>query len=130
SAPAGKFNGTVTLTSSWGDVVPPTVELVNGQAVAMVALNRETLPPQTAKITATFAGNKGVSGKIAVKAPPFVRDLTAVVPPPTGTATFGFADTVVAEPDVLVTSAGEYRMYFGGFANGAQFKGYSFGVAT
>jgi hypothetical protein len=130
SAPAAKFNGTVNLSSSWGDVNPPSVELVNGIAQAMVSLNRETLPPQTARITATFAGNKGASGKIAVKAPPFVRDATAVVPPPTGTATFGFADTIVAEPAVLIASDGSYRMYFGGYANGAQFKGYNFGVAT
>ncbi|MDB4964580.1 MAG: uncharacterized protein JWN44_269 [Myxococcales bacterium] len=130
TSPATKFNGTVSLSASWGDVNPPTVELVDGQAVAMVSLNRETLPPQTAKVTATFAGNKGTSGKIAVKAPPFVRDPVAVVPPPTAMATFGFADAIVAEPAVIVTSTGEYRMYFGGYANGAQFKGYNFGFAT
>ncbi|HEX9103720.1 MAG TPA: hypothetical protein VF997_16030, partial [Polyangia bacterium] len=129
-ANAGGFNGTVTLTSSWGDVVPSTLALVNGQAQATIALNRETLPPQTATVTATFGGNKGAVGKIAVKAQPFVRDPTAVVPTPTGPATFGFADTVVAEPNVIITSTGEYRMYFGGYAQSAQFKGYNFGVAS
>lgn len=129
-SPADGFNGTVTLSSSWGDVTPPTVQLVNGQAMAMVALNRETLPPQTATITASFAGNEGKVGKIAVRAQPFVRDATAIVPPPTGAQTFGFADALVAEPDVILTSTGEYRMYFGGYSNGQQFKGYSFGVAT
>ena len=129
-APANGFEGTVTLSSSWGDVVPATVSLVNGQAETMIALNRETLPPQTATVSATFGGNKGSIGKIAVKAQQFVRDAMAVVPTPTGSATFGFADTIVAEPDVIVTAPGQYRMYFGGYASGQQFKGYSFGVAT
>jgi hypothetical protein len=129
-ANAGGFNGTVTLSSSWGDVVPPTVTLVNGLAQQMIALNRETLPPQTATVTATFGGNKGSVGKIGVKAQTFVRDATAIVPSPSGPTTFGFADTVVAEPDVIITSAGEYRMYFGGYASGQQFNGYNFGVAT
>jgi hypothetical protein len=129
-AAANGFNGTVTLTSNWGDVVPNTVSLVDGQAQTMIALNRETLPPQTATVTATFGGNKGSVGKIGVKAQQFVRDATAVVPTPSGTATFGFADTFVAEPNVTVTSTGEYRMYFGGYAQSQQFKGYSFGVAT
>ena len=129
-ANADGFNGTVTLSSSWGDVVPSTVALVNGQAQAQIALNRETLPPQTATVTATFGGNKGSVGKIGVKAQPFVRDTSAVVPTPTGTATFGFADTIVAEPNVIITSTGEYRMYFGGYAQSQQFKGYNFGVAS
>ena len=129
-APANGFDGTVTLSSSWGDVVPSTVALVNGQAQAMIALNRETLPPQTATVTASFGGNKGSVGKIAVKAQPFARDPTAIVPTPTGPMTFGFADTVVAEPNVIVTSTGGYRMYFGGYAQSQQFNGYNFGVAT
>ena len=127
---ADGFNGTVTLSSSWGDVVPSTVALVNGQAQAQIALNRETLPPQTATVTATFGGNKGSVGKIGVKAQQFVRDQTAVVPTPTGQATFGFADTIVAEPNVIITPTGEYRMYFGGYASSQQFKGYNFGVAS
>jgi hypothetical protein len=129
-ANADGFNGTVTLSSSWGDVLPSTVALVNGQAQAQIALNRETLPPQTATVTATFGGNKGSVGKIGVKAQQFVRDASAVVPTPTGQATFGFADTIVAEPNVIITSTGEYRMYFGGYASSQQFKGYDFGVAT
>ena len=129
-ANADGFNGTVTLSSSWGDVVPGTIALVNGQAQQMIALNRETLPPQTATVTATFGGNKGSVGKIGVKARQFVRDATAVVPAPTGPQTFGFADFVVAEPNVIVTSTGEYRMYFGGYSTGQQFNGYNFGVAT
>ena len=129
-APASSFNGTVTLSSSWGDVSPSTVQLVDGQAQAMVSLNRETLPPQTATLTVSFAGNKGVSGKIAVKAPPFARDATPIVPPPSAMATFGFADAAIAEPDVVITSVGQYRMYFGGYSSGNQFPGYNFGVAT
>jgi hypothetical protein len=129
-APANGFNGTVTLSSSWGDVVPGTVSLVDGQAQTMIALNRETLPPQTATVTASFGGNKGSVAKIGVMAQPFVRDATAVVPTPTMQATFGFADSFVAEPNVTIASTGEYRMYFGGLSQGAQFKGYSFGVAT
>jgi len=129
-ANANGFNGTVALSSSWGDVVPSSVALVNGQAQAMVALNRETLPPQTATVTAAFGGNKGSVGKIGVRAQTFIRDTNAIVPTPTGTATFGFADTVVAEPNVIITSVGQYRMYFGGYAQSQQYKGYNFGVAT
>lgn len=130
STMAGGFNGTVTLTSSWGDITPSTVELVGGQAMQMVSLNRETLPPQTATITVSFAGNSGAVGKIGVKAPPFVRDPMATVAPPSGTDTFGWADTLVAEPDVLIDATGQYRMYFGGVSTGKQFQGYNFGVAT
>ncbi|HWE29168.1 MAG TPA: hypothetical protein VHB97_14265, partial [Polyangia bacterium] len=129
-ANANGFAGTVTLSSSWGDVVPSTIALVEGQATQMIALNRETLPPQTATVTATFGGNKGSVGKIGVNAPAFVRDPTAVVPTPAGPTTFGFADTVVAEPNVTIASDGTYRMYFGGYSSSQQFKGYDFGVAT
>jgi hypothetical protein len=128
--PANGFNGTVTLSATWGDVNPSQVQLVGGQAQAMVALNRETLPPQTATIIVSFGGNKSTVGRIGVKAPPFVRDPTPTVPPPSGPNTFGFADTVVAEPGVVVTSTGDYRMYFGGYAQSQQFKGYNFGVAN
>ena len=127
---AGGFNGTVTLSSSWGDVVPPTVALVNGEAQTMIALNRETLSPQTATVTATFGGNKGSVAKIGVKAQQFVRDATATVPTPTGAMPFGFADVLVAEPNVILTGPGQYRMYFGGVAGNGQFKGYDFGVAS
>ena len=121
----------MTLSSSWGDVVPATVALVNGQAQAMVALNRETLPPQTATVTADVRRQQrnGRQDQRARRSRSRAMP-TAIVPPPTGSATFGFADTVVAEPDVIITSVGQYRMYFGGYAMSQQYKGYNFGVAT
>lgn len=122
---ASGFSGPVTLSSRWGDVTPNTITVASGQASAMVSLNRETLPPQTATITANFAGNRGVSNKIAVAAPPFVRDGTPIAPPPSSAQPFGFADVSVAQPDVHKTSGG-WRMYFGG-VTGATYK---FGVAT
>lgn len=124
---AGNFNGTVTLSSSWGDVYPSTVTIANGSANAMVSLNRETLDPQTAAIIATFGVNNGKSGKISIHAQPLVRDATAVVPVPTAQAPFAFADTLVSQPDVI-RSGSSWRMYFGGFSNTR--TDYSFGVAS
>jgi hypothetical protein len=132
--PAAHFNGAVTLSSSWGDVrvVGATggvakVLLVNGQATAMVSLNRETLPPQAARLTASFAVAKGTSGSIGVKAPELARSPTPVVDVPSSAQPFAFADVLVAQPDVRKTDQG-WRMYFGGFARGSG-MGYEFGVA-
>jgi hypothetical protein len=124
---ANGFNGTVSLSSSWGDIRPTTVTLVNGKATIQASLNRETLPPQTAIISATFAGNKGASGKIAVTAPTLVRDLAAIVPPASAATPYVFADVLVAQPD-LVRAGSSWRMYFGGYS-GAR-STYSFGLAT
>jgi hypothetical protein len=124
---AASFNGTVTLAATWGDVRPTTVTLANGKATVKVSLNRETLPPQTTVLSATFAGNKGQSRKIAVTAPMFVRDVNAIVPPASPTAPYAFADTLVAEPDV-VRSGGMWRMYFAGFSG--KKNNYGFGLAT
>jgi hypothetical protein len=130
--PAANFNGTVILTSSWGDVhvmgghgPSATVQLVGGQAQATVTLNRETLPPQAALLTASFAGNKGTSAKVAVRAPSLARAATAVVDAPSAAQPFGFADVLVAQPDVGKSASG-WRMYFGGLSSRA---GYMFGVA-
>jgi hypothetical protein len=122
---ASGFSGAVTLTSSWGDVTPKTLMLTNGQASATVSLNRETLPPQTATIRASFAGNEGTSNKIAVKAPPLVRDPVAVVAPVSATQPFGFADQAVMQPDVIKT-ADDWRLYFRGLSSTG---GDLFGVA-
>jgi hypothetical protein len=125
--PAASFNGTVSLASSWGDVKPTTITLKNGAATANVSLNRETLPPQTATVSASFAGNKGTSGKITVKVQPFVRDANAIAPPASTASPYGFADVLVAQPD-LVRVGGAWRMYFGGYSG---VRGsYSFGLAT
>jgi hypothetical protein len=121
------FNGTVTLSASWGDVVPSTLTIQGGSGTGMVSLNRETLDPQTATITATFGVNKGTSGKVSIHAQPFTRDATAVVPVPTPAAPFAFADTLVSQSDVVHNSSG-WRLYFGGFSNNR--KDYSFGVAS
>ncbi len=124
------FAGTVTLSSSWGDVrvagagATSTVTLQAGQADAMVTLNRETLPPQTATVSARFGDNKGASNKVAVTAAQFARAADAVVPVPSAAQPYGFADTLVAQPDVQETSSG-WRMYFGGLGGGS----YMFGAA-
>jgi hypothetical protein len=129
---ATHFNGTITLSSTWGDVriigaagVVATTPLVNGQAQVMVALNRETLPPQAAVLHASFAGNQGASGKVAVRAPSLARAATAAVDVPSSAQPFGFADELVAQPDVKKGQSG-WRMYFGGLATRS---GYMFGVA-
>lgn len=124
---AANFNGTVTLTASWGDVYPATMTIANGQGSAMLSLNRETLDPQTANITATFGGNQGISGKVSIRAQPFTRDATATIPVPTAAAPFAFADALVSQPDVVRNGA-SWRLYFGGFSNNRM--DYSFGVAS
>lgn len=110
---ASGFSGEVTLTSSWGDVRPNKVKLTNGSATLDVRLNRETLPPQTAKLQATFHGNLGGSGKIGVTAPVFTRQLSPVVPPAGPLNAFGWANRLVAEPNVIKDTTG-YKMYFVG----------------
>jgi hypothetical protein len=124
---ATSFNGTVTMAATWGDVRPTTVTLANGKVTTKVSLNRETLPPQTTTLSATFASNKGTSGKIAVMAPPFTRDVDAIVPPASPTTPYAFADVLVAQPDLLRTGS-TWRMYFGGFSS--KLNSYSFGLAT
>lgn len=123
---AGAFGGTVSLASTWGDVRPATVQLAGGAATVQVTLNRETQPPQTASIVASFAGNQSTSAKITVRPPRFQKDATPVVPPASAAAPFGFADVFVAEPNVIKTADG-YRMYFGGFSTKTK---YAVGVAT
>jgi hypothetical protein len=125
---ASGFNGAVALASSWGDVTPASVTLSGGKATLQVSLNRETIAPQSAAITASFAAAKGKSGKIYVAPPTFTRDPTPLIPPASLAAPFGFANHFVAEADVEKTSDG-YRMYFGGAGTMVQGT-YAIGVAT
>ncbi len=118
--PATGFNDTVTLGfelsdgTSWCDVNPPTVQLIDGKATSvMVTLNRETIPPQRPLLTAIFAGNKGSSAGIQVNAPPFSKDTAATVAPVGVGKPFGWADSFVAQPALLYDGSG-FRMYFSG----------------
>ena len=119
-APASGFGGSCKLASSWGDVSPTSVALKNGAASVMVQLNRETLSPAVATLTASFVGgSKGASPGVNVKAPVFVLDANEINPP------FGWATLFAAEPNV--TKVGSiYKMYFVGQSAG---KG-GFGLAT
>jgi hypothetical protein len=124
---ASGFNGPVTLSSTWGDVQPSdTVMLKNGVGKAQISLNRETLSPQVAKLSASFAGNSGAGTGVSVTVPSFVKDMNPIAAPPTPQQPYGFADTLVAQPDVIKVGNG-WRMYFGGVATGTR---YVFGVAT
>jgi hypothetical protein len=105
------FNGTVALSSTWGDVFPSTVTLASGTRTVPVWLNRETIPPRDAQIVATFAGNSGKSNGITVVAPHFKRDPNAIVAP---NSKFGFSSLVVTQPNVVRAPAGGYRMYYVG----------------
>lgn len=122
-APAGGFSGTVQLSSSWGDVKPPTATLVGGSATVMVQLNRETLSPAVATLSASFAGNSGKSGGINVQAPSFSVSSMEIAPP------FGWATNVVAEPSV--TKIGnQYTMYFVGDGGQGVARKTGIGLAT
>jgi hypothetical protein len=128
-APASTFNGTVKLSSSWGDVTPDTVQLANGTASAVVQLNRETLSG-VAVVSATAAGNTGKSDGIVVHAPctacmtKFAVDANEILPGP-GQAGFGWTHDFAAEPSIVKTGS-IYNMYFLGLG-GAK---YGFGLAT
>jgi hypothetical protein len=113
-APATGFNGTVQLSSNWGDVQPPTLPLQGGTAQGMVSLNRETLPPAVATVTASFAGNRGTSGGINVNLPPFTVAQMEILPPVTK---FGWATSLAAEP-AIVKEGSLYKMYFVGQGGG------------
>jgi hypothetical protein len=119
-APAASFGGTVTLSASWGDVQPATVALTGGTATAMVSLNRETLSPAVATVTASFAGQKGTSGGINVSAPNFTVQLTDDISNP-----FGWAKQIVTE-GALIKEGSIYEMYFIGQGPGR----YGVGLAT
>jgi hypothetical protein len=93
----------------------------------MVSLNRETVPPQTPRLVATFAGSTGQSPGITVRAPAFTKDATATVEPVTARNPFGWADLLVFEPAVMYDGTG-FRMYFAG-AGVKQLKP-AVGVAT
>ena len=127
-AGANEFGGEVTLASSWGDVQPNKVRLTNGTATVQVRLNRETLSPQTAKLSASFQGNTGQSGKIAVSARKFERQAEPVVAPATLLMPFGWANRSVSQPNVLRDGTG-YRMYFVG-SNYLTADSTGIGVAT
>ena len=122
--PATKFNGEVTLSSTWGDVcvgtsgcvgLPDKVTLANGTATATIQLNRETIAPQSAILRAEFAGNVGTSGKlrINVDAPVFTADVAPVIAPLTGlpASSYGFASGFVAGPSVVKTTT-SWLLYF------------------
>ena len=130
---AGGFTGEVSLSASWGDVcvgardclkAPKTVHLANGTGAAMVSLNRETIPPQTAVLFADYAGRRGSSesARINVAPTPFTRDLRPVVPRVSETETFGPVDVHASAAQVEHVD-GQYRMYFHAlstvFANGS-----------
>ena len=118
-APASGFGGTVQLSSSWGDVKPPTATLKGGTATVMVQLNRETLSPAVAIVSASFNGNLGKSPGINVQAPTFALDPTEINAP------FGWATNLAAE--AAVTKVGnDYQMYFVGQAGPA----FGIGMAT
>jgi hypothetical protein len=107
--PSVTFGGTVKLTSSWGDVSPAEVTLSAGKATTMVSLNRETLSPATATITATFADKyKGASPKVNVNAPEFAVDATE-----TASAPFGWATIAIAQPNVVKKGATTYMYFYG-----------------
>jgi hypothetical protein len=117
-APASGFAGTVKLSSSWGDVSPTSTTLKGGVGTAMVQLNRETLAPAVATLSASYAGSKGASPGINVKAPPFTIGNEITAP-------FGWATNVVAEPDVVKVGS-IYKMYF----LGQGIAKFGFGLAT
>jgi hypothetical protein len=126
--PATGFNGTVKLTSTWGDVNPSSVPLANGAASPTISLNRETLAPAVALVSASAAGNTGTSGGINVHAPcstcmtHFSVDAGEILP---SIMPFGWAKDVAAEP-AIVKQGSIYNMYFLGQGGGK----YGFGLAT
>lgn len=126
-SPAGAFNGSAELASTWGDVTPSTAQFTAGKATLTVSLNRETIPPQAATLTAAIGAATASSAAINVVTPRFTRDPTPVVPPPPTSGAFGFADVIVAEPNVIKVG-NQFRMYFTGVHSGS--KGAAIGVAT
>src|SRR5581483_1399249 len=118
--PASGFAGTVKLASSWGDVNPAQVTLAGGAVTATIALNRETLPPAVAKLTASYAARTtSTSTGINVLAAPFTVAPTEITVP------FGWATRFVAEPSISKVGSG-YRMYF----IGSNLANEGIGVAT
>ncbi|HWE26768.1 MAG TPA: hypothetical protein VHB97_02145 [Polyangia bacterium] len=111
---ADRFAATVDLTftladgTKWADVRPSTLALDKGVGSAMVTINRETIPPQSPRLTATFFGNSGGSSDVQVVAPTFVKDAAAI-----GNPGFGWATLNAGSPAVVFDGA-KFRMYFTG----------------
>jgi hypothetical protein len=129
--PATAFNGAVTLSSTWGDVrvcasstscpsasSAPTVQLTAGVAKGQsISLDRETSPPQSAILRASFAAAVGTSGslRITVNSPVFTRASAPLIAPVTGPANaWGWADVAVGAPYVLPT-AGQFQLFVLGY---------------
>jgi hypothetical protein len=92
-------------------VRPATVALKGGSAQLNVTVNRESIPPQSPQLTASFAGNSGSSPGMTVMAPTFKRDATALANAP-----FGWAMLNANSPSV-VWDGKQFRMYFAGNAD-------------
>jgi hypothetical protein len=124
--PATGFSGTITLSSTWGDVcvgtggcvgLPDKIAMQGGTASATAQLNRETIPPLSALLRAELAGNVGTSGKlrITVTAPIFARDAQPVVAPLTivPPTSYGFATLAMGAPSVIKSADGWHMFFFG-----------------
>jgi hypothetical protein len=128
-APATGFTGSVTISSTWGDVcvggdgcasLPNKVTLAGGTGSAMIQLNRETIPPSSAILRAALAGNIGTSGElqITVSPPTFTADTNPIVAPLTGAASYGFSSTWIGGPSI-VKSANGWQMFYLGNVKGS-----------
>jgi hypothetical protein len=112
---AAGFNDTVDLSfllsdgTRWADVNPAQLSLASGKATTMVTVNRETIPPQAPKLTASFAGNSGASAGISVVPRPFTKQPNAIADIP-----YGWANFNVSSPSVL-PDGDKLRMYFVGY---------------
>lgn len=121
--PALHFGGTATLSSTWGDVCvgtggcttsPDEVTLSGGTGMATIQLNRETNPPLSAIVRASFGSNVGTSmEKITVHRAKATRAPLPLVLPATPQAPFGFATSSIGAPYV-VKDANGWSMYFVG----------------
>jgi hypothetical protein len=112
------FNGTVDLSftladgkTRWADVRPAQAKLKDGVAKLQVTVNRETIPPQAPRLTATFAQSSGSSTPISVSPRPFVKGPMPVASAPYAWATVGLASGMV------VPDGKQLRMYFAGYPN-------------
>jgi hypothetical protein len=107
-AVAAGYNGPVELSANWGDVLPATLTLAAGRVSDMVTLNRETLPPSVATLTARFGDkSSGKSGRINVKAPAFAVEPKGIEAP------FGWADQIVAQANVVRIGATFHMSFVG-----------------
>jgi len=114
------YNGSVTLSSDWGDLeVLATPTFTNGVAEFGVSLNRETNVSQLAHIRAADGAMTGQSSGMTVVAPAWVQDdaLASPLIKPSRSAATNWDYVLPNDPTSLVFTGSGFIFYYAGWTS-------------